>query len=365
MKINSKQASHILRQEAYQADDGNVDPEWYYKVGQLSELCEACGIRSAIPFLGTTMLARSVSARVDPFACKPSHAGDNPNAYSARSLSERVLVPLAAELGIHLGVTGRQPMNNQPFFRMRRLGDGTPVREDGRPAFDYMYQLVEELSHASEQEARQALRAFVAVRRAYQPRYTQFQGLTRVAPEALTTLIGQFVAEESEQGKRAQAIVAGLMDVYAGPHRVDSGRINDPSRRHPGDVCVQGSESGEAFEKAIEVRDKPVSLADVQIFAKKCVDMGVQECALVMVSDRQEELDGVTLATWADSFGIGLTLFVGWTGFVNQCLYWSAEPKPVAAAAALETINDRLVEVEVSAESLARWQQRARSTVSP
>jgi hypothetical protein len=49
----------------------------------------------------------------------PKHAPGNDNAFSARALAENVLVPLSAELGISLGVTGRQPLNNQPYFRCR------------------------------------------------------------------------------------------------------------------------------------------------------------------------------------------------------------------------------------------------------
>jgi hypothetical protein len=46
-------------------------------------------------------------------------------------LCHSVLVPLSAELGFSLGVTGREPLNNQPYFRMTRLDDGTPVHAGG------------------------------------------------------------------------------------------------------------------------------------------------------------------------------------------------------------------------------------------
>ena len=91
------------------------------------------------------MLAKALDLSADLFAIKPAHAKDNEQAFSARSLSEKVLVPLAAELEINLGVTSRQPLNNQPYFRMTRLDDGTPVHGGGRAAFDYMVGLVREL----------------------------------------------------------------------------------------------------------------------------------------------------------------------------------------------------------------------------
>ena len=54
-------------------------------------------------------------------------------------------------------------------------------------------------------------------------------------------MIQALVEDASENGRRAQAVVAGLMDAFAGAERVESGRVNDPSRRHPGDVCVRAA----------------------------------------------------------------------------------------------------------------------------
>lgn len=207
-----------------------------------------------------------------------------------------------------------------------------------------------------EAQAREALRAFVAVRRRYQPRYTVHDGKVSVAPEQLASLIASFVRENSEGGRRAQAVVAGLLDVFAGTGRVESGRINDPSRKYPGDVCVRMAEDPDQWEKAFEVRDKPMSVSDVQIFGKKCVDMGVREAAAVMVADNQTTLDAQALSAWASGYGIGMTLFQGWQMVVDQILFWAELPKPEAAILAVERIEARLVAVEASAEAVTRWQ---------
>ena len=78
---------------------------------------------------------------------------------------------------------------------------------------------------------------------------------SEVTPEQLVDAIWRFVSADSEHGRRAQAVVAGLLDVYASPSRVESGRINDPSRKYPGDVCVRSLDDPEVWEKAFEVRD--------------------------------------------------------------------------------------------------------------
>jgi len=356
MKLSKARAADLLRELA--EDKQALEPEWARKVEELSRLCAEGVSKTHIAFLGTVMLAKSLEARADLHAIKPNHAPGNPYAFSARSLCHSVLVPLAAEVGVNIGVTEREPLNNQPYFRRTRLGDDTPVHAGGRAAFDYMMGLVKELQDLpDERSARRALHAFVHVRKRYQPRYEDLDGETAITPDKLIAAIVRLVRDNSEQGKRAQAIVAGLMDMFAGPERVESGRINDPSRKHPGDVCVRSKDDPDAWEKAIEVRDKPVSATDVQIFGKKCVDMGVREAAIVMVSDRQERLDAAALTRWANGFGIGLTLFHGWPGFIEQALFWTDLAKPVAAGCAARFIHERLVSVEASPDSVARWQE--------
>lgn len=361
MKLSADSAVALLREQVRLSSTLPIDAQWETRVERLSQLC-AEGVSSThLAFLGTSILAKSMNVDVDLFAIKPNHAVGNANAYSARSLCHAVLVPLAAEFGINIGVTGREPLNNQPYFRMTRLGDGTPVHSGGKAAFDYMVGLVQELqAMGSVDEAWTALRAFVTVRRRYQQRYTTGDGSLTIAPETLAVNIARLVSENSEHGSRAQAVVAGLFDVFAGFERVESGRINDPSRNYPGDVCVRSAD-GSSWEKAVEVRDKPVKTSDVHIFCKKCVGMGVREAAVVMVSPKQVQLDSDSLSTWAAEFGIGLTLFYGWSSFVEQVLFWASMPKTEAATLAVERIEARLVTVEASPESVAMWQALVRA----
>lgn len=350
-----------MREQVRLSETMPIDASWEARVERLSRLC-AEGVSSThIAFLGTAILAKTMRVDVDLFAIKPNHAIGNANAYSARSLCHAVLVPLAAEFGISIGVTGREPLNNQPYFRMTRLGDGTPVHAGGRAAFDYMVELVQKLQAIKNvNKACAALRAFVVVRRRYQPRYTTGDGKLTITPETLAINITRLVRENSEHGRRAQAVVAGLVDVFAGAERVESGRINDPSRNYPGDVCVRSAD-GTSWEKALEVRDKPVKTSDVLIFCKKCVDMGVREAAVVMVAPKQAPLDSNALSQWTSEFGIGLTLFYGWPSFVDQVLFWASLPKTEAATLAVERIEARLVTVEALPESVAAWQSLVRA----
>lgn len=198
------------------------------------------------------------------------------------------------------------------------------------------------------------------MRRKHQPRYVDFEDAGGISQESLTKAIVALVTADSEGGKIAQAVVAGLLDVFAGPLRVESGRINDPSRKYPGDVCVRSTADADVWEKAFEVRDKPVAVSDVQIFGKKCIDMGVREGAVVMVSDRQSSMNRKELASWAESFGLGLSIFQGWDTIIDQALFWGEKPKVVAAADAVKFIHARLLLVEASPAAVELWQRLTR-----
>jgi hypothetical protein len=75
-------------------------------------------------------------------------------------------------------------------------------------------------------------------------------GEIRITPGRLVEAAEQFVREDSEGGRRVQALVAGFLDAVVGPDGVESGRINDPSRKYPGDVCIHTSVDSDDWEKA-------------------------------------------------------------------------------------------------------------------
>ena len=355
IRFDKREAENVVGAAAG-VEAEHVDQDWLEKVEKLSELCEAGGAMTHIAFLGTAMVAKALRADVDLFAIKPKHAPNNPKAYSARSLCHTVLVPLSADLGFSMGVTGREPLNNQPYFRMRKLGDDTPVRERGRKAFDFMVRLVMELQVLpTTADAQAALAAYIAARRAHQVRYAPPPGEIAISTEELCQAVRALVHDDSEGGRRAQAVVAGLMDALAGRDRVESGRINDPGRTHPGDVRVRAADDPGVWEKAFEVRDKPVSMSDVQVFGKKCLHMGAREAAVVAIGEGQGRLDHAKLSQWSHNLGIGVTLFESWGSIVEQALFWARDPKPDAARRVVENVHRRLIEVEASPAAVELW----------
>jgi hypothetical protein len=361
MKIDKSKAEQILREASVKLNPKSIDPTWLKKIEKFSQLCQDGTAKTHVAFLGTSILAKAVEPSVNLYDIKPTLAKDAEKAYSARTLCHSVLVPMAAELGINIGVTGREPLNNQPYFRMTRLGDDTPIHQGGREAFNYMLSLIAELSKTKNADAAKlALRAFVFVRQQHQKSYVIDNSEMKVSVALLPSLIKTFVSENSEGGRRAQAVVAGLLDVCYGPDRVESGRINDPSRKYPGDVCIRSSSDPRIFDLAFEVRDKPVKYSDIQIFGKKCIDMAVLAGAVVIASDEQGPIDLLALSDWSARLGLRMAIFAGWDQFVPQAMFWASAGAQDVARIAAQRIEERLKAVEASHEAIKSWQNLIR-----
>ncbi len=352
-RIDRERGRAILFQEAARAAAGFIDPTWERQIDALSQACENSS-RTHIAFLGTAILAKCINVRVDAFSVKEASSD---RAYSARGLCHHVLVPNAPEIDVNLGVTGKEPLNNQPYFRIERVSLDMPVRGPVKPIVVMLCAMLDRLETLkSEDDARAALRAFIAVRKRYGPRYSPLSRITdALTAEQLLVAINSFVTDNSEGGRRAQAIVAALMDLFAGEDRVHAGRINDPSRNVPGDVAVRDRDNVSLWERVFEVRDKVVSREDLLLFITRCRDAGVSEIAVVAVARDQQEVSLDGARSWAIERGISLTVFRTWDELLSQVLYWGPVPQALALKQLPELIYARLVELEVSSTGVDQW----------
>jgi hypothetical protein len=216
--------------------------------------------------------------------------------------------------------------------------------------------LIDRLEASSEEQTRQALRAFIDVRRRYGARYSRaVADQVHLSVHDLIEKIETLVSGASEGGKRAQAVVAGLMDVFAGEDRVDARRVNDPSRSIPADVNVRKA-SGSGWERAFEVRDKAVAREDLFHFVRKCLDFEVPEAVMVAIAPNPDLSLLDEARRWAAQRGVTLTLFSDCPTLVEQALHWAATPSLEGATRAPARIEQRLIEVEASEEAVELWQ---------
>ncbi len=360
MKIDQQRALKILEREALQARAQPIQSPWSNDLASLSSALDEGGGQTIIAVLGTVLLAKATHLEVDVFTLKTKQREPNPFAYSARSLCQHVLAAQAPRLALDLGVTGREPLNNQPFFGKERL-DGADLIEKLHPKSRAVYaQFLALVSrvHAitDEPSALEALRAFLFVR--YRPRQVidPSERIVRFATlAALTEHITTLVAQDSEHGKRAQAIVAGLLSASFGGARVLISGVHDPDRHFPGDVALK-QPHGDGLSHTFEVRDKPVARTDLDHLTLKAERFGVTYAGIVAIHSAQSVVEGLDEArSWAEARGVRLRLYTSWDAFAQELVFWGDAPLRENIEHIADLILIRLQELEVSEAGLQAW----------
>jgi hypothetical protein len=298
--------------------------------------------------LGTALLAKASDARVDPFALKTR---DFPTAYSARSLCKDVLVPCAVEASVSIGSTGREPLNNQPFFRHERVGPDMVVHTGARAHLDYLCQCLSALEPLDSQDALHALAAFLRVRLQEAPAAASPFALEHAlgVPELLDAT-ESFISADPEDGKRGQALVAAALDlVFEG---VRTTRVYDPSRHWPGDVVVF---KDDAVVLAAEVKQRPASETEIIQLTERCQAMGVHRAmAALLAPETPFHDDEVRQEAWR-RHNVHLSLLEGSGAVLCSALTWTHRPLAEALTVFPQLMAARLQELEVRPESLEAW----------
>lgn len=326
---------------------------WLKHAREFSELCAKKNLKSYIAVLGNAMLAKASNKRVDVFSLK---AGDqSPGAYDARKPAENVLVPASQTHRFSLGATGPQPLNNQPFFRSYRIDTSMKVRGNAKPVLGQLINLLHEVSLCSRADAVLALAAFIVVRRDYVPTYSATTGSLAVGTaDELASALQSFVDERSDGGARAQAATGGLFDAWFSADSVRVGKKNEPDRKVPGDVAIQG-EPGGSYTRVFEVRDKAVPMHAALAFIAKVAGSSIARAGIVAVASDQKPLDQVELGTRAREAGIDLIVFTGWIDLVRAVVFAADTRELATVESAVARVRVRLTELEVPEETVFRW----------
>lgn len=325
--------------------DKPLPQAWLERVKKVSESPS----KTFIAMLGTALLAKATDPTVDPFALK---VRDFPTAYSARSLCKDVLVPCAVEAGIHIGTTGREPLNNQPFFRHERVGPDMKVRPYVRPHLDYLCQCLASMKKLNRGQAIEALAAFLRVRIQEGPKSTaplvveQALGVPDLAAKSM-----RFISKDPENGKRGQALVAAALDLVFSDVRTT--RVYDPSRHWPGDVVVYDDDT---VMLSVEVKQRPATESEIVQFVERCAQMGVQRAMAALLDPEQPllEMEEVGEVAW-QRHGVHLSVLMGAAELLYDALTWTAKPLAVALTELPQLMATRLDEMEASAEGQAEW----------
>jgi len=350
ISLDHSKAKEILFEQATKARLGQlseISREWQDRVQRLGELCPHGKSATVIAALGTAILAKATDVNVDVYSLLDR--GESANSYSARSLADNVWARHRAELDIDLGANGTNPLNNTPFIGKTRIDDITGVRN--REGWKFFIECMEELRKiGSTVESQEALNGFIVARSRslVAPIDMTPEIGDHLAQGALISILTDFVAENSEGGRRAQAATAAMLDAAFGDSNVFVGVINDPDRRAPLDVSVR-YEAGSPktalfvnenasspylpnakftevesllgdFHTAFEVKDKPIVDYHIRSSIEKTVkDHAVRNLVFVAVSQDQVMLDFDEAIQWAAKRGVKVTIFSSWQDLYLAC----------------------------------------------
>lgn len=300
------------------------------------------------PAFATLLLAKATNEQIDTMSLKAEK--ESPNAYSARGLCHKILVPAAVEHNFSIRNTGREPLNNQPFFRYDRIDKIDRVRNPADR--QYFSEVAERANELTSAEARLALAAFLrealAVTAAAQKVVVKTSQLTATGARIA---VGDFLRFDArDRPQRLQAFAAACLDIIFSD--VKTRRINDPSRDLPGDVhAVEGN----TVLLAMEVRGKPVTASELSSFAKACVTSMVNRAVLFVDSSQQEKLEVESIANDVGTQGTQLIVFDSAAALLEGVFLWARIPLPNAVEAFAKGLLTRMKEIELTVPTLQEW----------
>lgn len=276
-----------------------VDGWWAETARTIAE----CPTQTIVPALGAALLAKATYPEVDQLAIKEGHS---PRAFSLRTVGHSVLVPASISLDhpFDLAVRGREPLNNQPFFRYDHWNEIARINRRAAPYYELAIGALASLDDEPDPAASalSALAAYLRERMAAAA-LRQRADLTGAgfSLSAAIDAVDAFVSIREDLPVRVQATAAALYELAHGVESVDSRGLYDPSRHGPGDVRVF-LPTGEIVIAA-ETRGKAVTSSDAIVFINACHDAGITRAHLVVVGQRAR-LDRAALLERALPMGV-------------------------------------------------------------
>jgi hypothetical protein len=297
--------------------------------------------------LGTALLARATNDSIDPLSIKEAYG---PNTYSIRTLGHEVLVPAARSLGFSIRNTGREPLNNQPFFRYDHMTTIDRVRD--KNAHAQFMDGARKIGNLDHNQALGALAAFlrVAIAEALRIEMVALDESELTVRNVVAAVI-LFLEERADRPRRVQALAAAAFDVTHSDVR--SRRLNDPSRDYPGDV--------HAFEDnrpilAVEARGKSVPPTEIDGFVAACRSAGIYRAFVIVLSPGHHPLPREPLCQSAlDEYGVLLTIIEDAEDLLLNILRWADMTLDKALESFARAVLDRLREIEAQTETLSNW----------
>jgi hypothetical protein len=248
--------------------------KWIERTEQLSDSPSVAFIAA----VGAALLAKATDGSVDSFAIQMKAAG--PGAYSLRSPA-KVLAQKRHAYGYDIGSSSdSDPINHGTLVSSKRwdlaLERITPAH---KPFFQVILGWLADVNGMSEEEAAEALAAYLRVRRE-----VAHGGAVLLLPEMvsktprladLVSALDGFVAADTERGARAMALVAAAF--RAAGFRADLPSRNDPRRI---DVSIR---RGSKLVVGSEVKQKATQEAVADTLVNDTAALGASRALLAVL----------------------------------------------------------------------------------
>lgn len=343
-------ASGVLKSAYAEALSRDDLPEYWIFLAQT--LREEKAPRTYTPALCTALLARACDESVDPLSIKEKFSD---RSFSLRTLGHSILVPISVELGFDLKATGREPLNNQPFFRYDHYSTVERIQSSARPYFERLHRALEavDVEGYSREEAQSALAAVLSVCiEAGQKKRRVISGSTLVE----SSLIAQtelYVTSGRDVPRKLQACVAAALDMTF--ERVISRRLNDPSRDFPGDVHVLRLDGTPLL--AVEVRGKSVSGEELEQFVRSAAAADIPRTALVVHAASHKSLltDSLITSDLERYYERVVKVNENVSSFLRDIFAWSDCDVAEILSFFPNAMYQRMLEIEVGQLELDRW----------
>jgi len=312
------------------------------------------------------LVARATDELANPLSL---HVGELAGGYAATSLWQ--VIQTHAQGRMDLKHLKSQPFNNSPFYGKRVLSsDWENVSSANRPRLERTVQLMQQLAQMSRSDARFALRSFL-----YGVPDDEARGVlvATVVEGALDlnrffTALDDFLLDDGESGRRAQAMVAAALALVHGDNVATAESIHDPSRSLPGDVRVVSlAEDGNPHALFAEAKQKVTEPEWIDQFATEihAYAPGGTAAYGALVNDRaaaRAKRIGA-LPDWRDVLHERGVISVIWTNpadMVRDAVVWSALDAHQAVVRFVEFYAKYLVHVETQPDTIDAWRRAAR-----
>jgi hypothetical protein len=340
-------------------DSGRVpaEPLWTGRIEWLSERIasgDAQG-KTYVAAVGAALLAKATDSQVDTLA--QSQKG-GPRGYSLRSVAERMQQRVRGTA--HLGTLSRWPLNNAPFLRGPARIEQFVVAGYMRPVYEEFKAWMTELDGYAEQQAYDALVAFLRVRMAaQQAEEAAYAALPAVQAGGRTAelldVLQLWIREDSEHGARGQALVAGVMSLAWSDVEVVA-----KHNAAPFDVCAP------AAGIACECKQAPITSGDVMELARRAAAEDMSAAIYAALAVNQPPLPGDRLRTDAlTTHGVMLDVAQDVRELTARVCIYGAVPPDRVPADLPGAVSARCRDADVPATGMSRLHELLRATFGP